>query len=569
MTQILEFYNSLREMMFQGTGVPCYSEATYETQDVSMPCIVFSRDGTNSSQVMEGASLYTDQITFSCKAKTIDKVEELRDFVISSINGYNNEISISIVDESDEFDNQNKIYTRDISFNVMYGSTGVTTSGSFGSPTITSASYAHTATTSSYSFYSATASYAMNSGGGGASNVGVTQSLHAFVTGDIIRVSGSANLYVKALADNEDNAEVVGYVVEVSGNTFKYITDGLVTAGVPVGIVGETMFLSDTVAGQLTSVEPTVVGHISKALLTVLESGARGIFTNMRGYMLSSFLGANGTSGTSGTSGTDGTSGSSGTSGTSGTDGSGSSGTSGTSGIDGASGSSGTSGVDGVSGSSGSSGTSGVDGASGSSGTSGVDGASGSSGTSGVSGTDGSSGISGTDGSSGSSGTSGTSGIDGASGSSGTSGVSGTDGSSGSSGTSGIDGVSGSSGSSGTSGVDGASGTSGTSGVDGASGSSGTSGTSGVDGVSGSSGTSGIDGVSGSSGTSGVSPSVANFVVTASGALTNESASYAITASYALNGNSNAESASYLSGSSAIAQYGNIHELTASYISAE
>jgi hypothetical protein len=79
---------------------------------------------------------------------------------------------------------------------------------------------------------------------------------------------------------------------------------------------------------------------------------------------------------------------------------------------------------------------------------------------------------------------------------------------------------------SGTSGTSGTNGSSGTSGTNGSSGTSGTNGTSGTRGTSGTNGTSGTSGTNGSSGTSGTTP--VDYVVTASGALTNATASYAL-----------------------------------------
>jgi hypothetical protein len=136
---------------------------------------------------------------------------------------------------------------------------------------------------------------------------------------------------------------------------------------------------------------------------------------------ISGTSGADGTSGTSGVTGSSGTSGINGTSGTSGVNGAaGAAGTSGTSGVNGTNGTSGADGTSGTSGASGVSGTSGTSGIDGTSGTSGIDGTSGTSGIDGTSGTSGVSGAAGSSGTSGVDGTSGTSGIDGTSGTSGT-----------------------------------------------------------------------------------------------------------------------------------------------------
>jgi hypothetical protein len=118
--------------------------------------------------------------------------------------------------------------------------------------------------------------------------VSVNQTGHPFEAGNIIRSAGSSNAYVKAIADSADNAEVVGYVVEkTSANDFRYITNGLVTAGVPAAAAGTTFFLSPSISGALTATEPSAAGQVSKPLLTVVDSGVRGVFFNMRGVVVS------------------------------------------------------------------------------------------------------------------------------------------------------------------------------------------------------------------------------------------------------------------------------------------
>jgi hypothetical protein len=116
----------------------------------------------------------------------------------------------------------------------------------------------------------------------------VVQNSHNFVTGSIICSSGSANIYVAAKADTLAGAETVGYVTQVvDANTFNYISSGMVTTGVPVATAGSILFLSPTVAGALTATEPTTAGQISKPLLTIIESGTKAIFNNMRGVVVS------------------------------------------------------------------------------------------------------------------------------------------------------------------------------------------------------------------------------------------------------------------------------------------
>ena len=164
-------------MLYQGLNVPVYSESTYETQDTTIPCIVFYREGTTGVQTMNGAGLLTDSVTFSAKGKYIDDVERLRDYIISSLNGYCQEVQIAITGETDDFDAINQIYSRDITFDVMYGTnyTGIT--GSFGGGTITTASYAFTASYAQNFNPGATASYALSA------LVAATSATSSIVTG--------------------------------------------------------------------------------------------------------------------------------------------------------------------------------------------------------------------------------------------------------------------------------------------------------------------------------------------------------------------------------------------------
>lgn len=136
----------------------------------------------------------------------------------------------------------------------------------------------------------------LNGGGAGSTasaEVSVNQSSHGFITGSVIRPSGSSNFYVLAKADSSENAEVAGIVTTVVGsNDFKYTTEGIINVGIPTASVGSTLFLSPSVAGELTSTEPTASGNISKPLVTVIASGTRGIFTNMRGSYVSEATGS-------------------------------------------------------------------------------------------------------------------------------------------------------------------------------------------------------------------------------------------------------------------------------------
>jgi mucin-19 len=115
--------------------------------------------------------------------------------------------------------------------------------------------------------------------------VSVSQASHGFTLGDIIRSSG-ANLFTKARADTAVNAEAVGYVTFVTdSSSFQYSPGGLVTGNF-VAAPGNVLFLSPYSSGSLTNTEPTTVGQISKPLISVLESGSKGIFLNLRGVQI-------------------------------------------------------------------------------------------------------------------------------------------------------------------------------------------------------------------------------------------------------------------------------------------
>lgn len=122
-------------------------------------------------------------------------------------------------------------------------------------------------------------------GGGGSTGVDwpVTQIAHGLVVGDIVRLSGSS--YIKAQANNDANAEVVGIVQEVAdADNFTLAVIGHVD-GLSGLTAGVAYYLSDTTAGALTATEPTAGGSISKPLL-IADGASSGFFFNWRGAMV-------------------------------------------------------------------------------------------------------------------------------------------------------------------------------------------------------------------------------------------------------------------------------------------
>jgi len=111
----------------------------------------------------------------------------------------------------------------------------------------------------------------------------VNQASHGFSVGNILRHDGSD--YQLAQANTSENAEVIGIVSEVlDANSFKIQFIGIVNY--LTGITpGKSYFLSPTVAGNLTDVEPTTTGQISKPLLTAVSTTG-GFFFNYRGIRI-------------------------------------------------------------------------------------------------------------------------------------------------------------------------------------------------------------------------------------------------------------------------------------------
>lgn len=127
------------------------------------------------------------------------------------------------------------------------------------------------------------------SGTGTATVVTVNQTAHGFTGGEVIRNSGVDDTYVRAQADSAAHAEVVGIVTNViNANNFEFTTEGLVVSNVPVVAAGTVYFLSASVAGALTTTEPSTAGQVSKPLAIILESGGKMLFENWRGEVLTS-----------------------------------------------------------------------------------------------------------------------------------------------------------------------------------------------------------------------------------------------------------------------------------------
>ena len=96
----------------------------------------------------------------------------------------------------------------------------------------------------------------------------ITQSSHGFSVGDVVGYSGGT--YVKAIATLNFDGEVFG-LVSKSGSTdqFTVVFTGYVTGLTSVGLLANTTyFLSDSVAGELSTNIPSISGSTIKPILT-------------------------------------------------------------------------------------------------------------------------------------------------------------------------------------------------------------------------------------------------------------------------------------------------------------
>jgi len=93
-----------------------------------------------------------------------------------------------------------------------------------------------------------------------------------FALGDVIRVSGT-NTFAKARANTLANSYAVGVVTELGGDAYRYKMGGIVTEGVPNHPAGTIMYLSDSVAGAMTTMPPAIV----RPVMVIVEPAARAI----------------------------------------------------------------------------------------------------------------------------------------------------------------------------------------------------------------------------------------------------------------------------------------------------
>jgi hypothetical protein len=95
---------------------------------------------------------------------------------------------------------------------------------------------------------------------------------NGFALGDVIRVSGT-NTFAKARANTLSNSYAVGVVTKLGGDAYNYKMGGIVTEGVPNHPAGTIMYLSDSVAGAMTTTPPAIV----RPVMVIVEPAARAI----------------------------------------------------------------------------------------------------------------------------------------------------------------------------------------------------------------------------------------------------------------------------------------------------
>jgi hypothetical protein len=109
-----------------------------------------------------------------------------------------------------------------------------------------------------------------------------TQSGHTFSIGNVVEYSGST--FIKALAVSGRNSEIIGVVSQIiDANNFNVTIAGYID-GLTGLTANTTYYVSSTVAGALTTIEPTQDNTVSKPMLTTFTS-SDGIVFQYRGIV--------------------------------------------------------------------------------------------------------------------------------------------------------------------------------------------------------------------------------------------------------------------------------------------
>lgn len=118
----------------------------------------------------------------------------------------------------------------------------------------------------------------------------VTQLTHGFIVGDVVGFDGGK--YVKCVADETFDVEVIAIIVNVSDtNNFTLRIGGFFNTSGILDVSGnplapeDTYYLSDVVAGKVTTQEPNRIGAVSKPVF-VTTTSSEGYMLNYRGLAI-------------------------------------------------------------------------------------------------------------------------------------------------------------------------------------------------------------------------------------------------------------------------------------------
>ena len=111
----------------------------------------------------------------------------------------------------------------------------------------------------------------------------LTQTGHGFAPGQAVRHDGT--LYVLAQADTAGHAEVVGIVESVNDDDFTIVECGRMVIPGQSYAPGSVYFLSAETPGGVTTVEPSVIGQISKPVF-IATGAIAGVVVQYRGVVI-------------------------------------------------------------------------------------------------------------------------------------------------------------------------------------------------------------------------------------------------------------------------------------------
>ena len=111
----------------------------------------------------------------------------------------------------------------------------------------------------------------------------VHQVAHGFVVGDLLRLN--AGTYVKAKADSEANAALVGMVSSVTGADDFYIAQEGYLSGLAGLAAGTVYYLDPVTAGALTAAKPVAVGQVELPCF-IADSATTGYFFTSVGDLI-------------------------------------------------------------------------------------------------------------------------------------------------------------------------------------------------------------------------------------------------------------------------------------------